>query len=248
MRVPKSERDVEEFSDALRWLSERKAGLRAFPELEEIFRAFWEEHPELRATVGSLLKAFWTLREAFGNGHRLFLCGNGGSFADALHISGELMKSYLRARPLPEEHRTALRALGGEELADSLQPGLPAIVLGLNHSLLSALENDVPVPRIGFAQELYCLGRKGDVLLGISTSGRAVNVLHAVKVAKLREMGTIAMTGREGGPLAEQVDCAIRVPAAETRRAQEMHQAVYHTLCAMLEAEFFPDRGTLPPP
>lgn len=207
--------------------------------LLESLRGFWEAHPELREGLAVFLQLYGAIVATFEKGGRLFLCGNGGSFADALHISGELMKSYLIARRLPEADRTLLRQYGGDDLAKSLQPGFPVIVLGLNHSLLSAMENDVEVPRLGFAQELYCLGDHRDALLGISTSGNAVNVLNAVAVARALGMETLALTGRDGGRLGRVVRVAMRVPADETRRVQEMHQAVYHTLCAMLEARFF---------
>ncbi|MDZ7374330.1 MAG: SIS domain-containing protein [candidate division KSB1 bacterium] len=237
MNDPALQESLEEY---LAQLKERQPELPVLStEVQGLLSSFWHDYPHLRGVTGSLLSAFGLLVAAFRQGGRLFVCGNGGSFADALHLSAELMKSFRLPRPLPERHRQALRCLGAEELGESLQGGFPVIVLGLNHSLASALENDIPTPRIGFAQELYCLGRKGDVLLGISTSGKAVNVLHAVAVARILEMSTIALTGGDGGPLARQAQCVICVPATETRTAQEMHQAVYHTLCAMLEAEFF---------
>ena len=210
------------------------------PAVVEPARVLWEERPALRTNLTDLFRAYDLIATALENGGTLFICGNGGSFADALHISGELMKSYLRRRPLPEEHRQALLAdPDTAPLADALERGLRVHVLGLNHSLASALENDIQVPRVGYAQELYALGRAGDVLLGISTSGKAVNVRYAVAVARLLGMKTIGLTGRSGGPLADRVDLAVRVPEKETRKVQELHQPFYHALCAMLEAHFF---------
>ncbi len=203
-------------------------------------RTFWEERPVLRDNLVDLLRAYETIARSLEQGGTLFICGNGGSFADALHISGELMKSYLLRRPLPDEHQEALRSdLDASELAEALERGLRVHVLGLNHSLASALENDIQVARVGYAQELYALGRPGDVLLGISTSGKALNVRYAVAVARLLGMKTIALTGQAGGPLAQKVDLAVRVPEGETRKVQELHQPFYHALCAMLEAHFF---------
>jgi len=210
------------------------------PAVLEPLRTLWEERPVLRGNLPDLLQAYDIIAGALEKDGTLFICGNGGSFADALHISGELMKSYLRRRPLPEEHQKALQAdPDGAELAEALERGLRVHVLGLNHSLASALENDIPVARVGYAQELYALGRPGDVLLGISTSGKAVNVRYAVAVARLLGMKTIGLTGEAGGPLAERVDLAVRVPERETRKVQELHQPFYHALCAMLEAHFF---------
>ena len=170
----------------------------------------------------------------------LFLAGNGGSMADALHISGELLKSYKHPRPLPEGLRQRLAAqVHGDVLARTLEGGLRAVVLGINPALASAVANDSPERDMGFAQELLALARPGDVLLGISTSGRARNVRYAVSVARARGITTIALTGADGGPLAEQVDVTIRAPAHETDRVQEQHIALYHCLCEMLEQEFF---------
>jgi D-sedoheptulose 7-phosphate isomerase len=170
----------------------------------------------------------------------LFLCGNGGSFADCLHISGEMLKSYERKRGLSPAERALFTDLPhGGLLADALERGFPVIVLGLNHSLRSAVENDIPVPNIGFAQELYALGRKDDVLLGISTSGNAKNIAYAVTTAKAIGMKTIGLTGQVGGHLAQHVDIAIRVPKTMTNRIQEQHQLVYHALCSIIEAHYF---------
>ncbi len=234
--------ELSAFLDHLSGAPGRDLLVRALRENRAVYKVlegFWNERPNLRRVVPDLLDAYGVIEAAFRAGHKLFLCGNGGSFADALHISGELMKSYLLPRPLPPEHYKAIREAGGDDLASSLQRGFPVIVLGLNHSLLSALENDVEEPRLGFAQELYCLGGPGDVLLGISTSGKAVNVRRAAAVAIALGMQTIALTGEDGGPLARQVALAIRVPARNTREVQELHQPVYHALCAMLEASFF---------
>ena len=110
------------------------------------------------------------------------------------------------------------------------------MVLGANHSLYSAVENDNPVRNIAFAQELYVSARQGDTLLGISTSGNAENVFYAAVTAKALGLTVIGLTGRDGGRIAEIADIAVKVPAVETSRVQELHAVVYHTLCEMLEA------------
>jgi D-sedoheptulose 7-phosphate isomerase len=112
-------------------------------------------------------------------------------------------------------------------------------VLGLNHSLSSALENDISSPAIGYAQELLVLARPGDALLGISTSGNARNVCYAAQVARALEVTVLTLTGQGGGKLAPLADVAIRVPALQTDRVQELHVHVYHCLCEMLEVHFF---------
>ncbi len=196
--------------------------------------------PALRLIAVELAQAFTAIAESLEEGGTLYLCGNGGSFSDALHISGELLKAFVLPRPLPEPLRSALRAQPhGAELAEHLQAGLRAHVLGCNPTLASAVANDIPVDGIGYAQELCALARPGDVFLGISTSGGARNVLLATKVAKALGLVTIGLTGRERSPLAQLVDISLCVAENETYRAQEIHLALYHQLCLMLEAYFF---------
>jgi D-sedoheptulose 7-phosphate isomerase len=165
--------------------------------------------------------------------------------ADALHISGEMLKSYTLSRPLATELQARLIKSGpdGERLAQSLQHGLRAMVLGLNHSLSSALENDVSTPAIGYAQELLVMAHRGDAVLGISTSGSARNVCYAAQVARALGLTVISLTGQDGGKLAALADIAIRAPATRTDRVQELHVHLYHCLCEMLEIHFFADKA-----
>ncbi len=194
----------------------------------------------LSGLAPALAQAYLALAYMYEHGGTLFICGNGGSMADAIHISGELLKSFARARPLPLEfERRLLLEPDGSALAASLQTGLRAYVLGLNPALLSAASNDLPLPGVGYAQELLALARPGDVLLGISTSGKARNVHLAVSVARAQKMTTIGLTGAAPNPLADRVDIPLAVPERETFRAQELHEALYHQLCLMLEARFF---------
>lgn len=188
----------------------------------------------------TLLPIYRELSRCFAAGGTLFLCGNGGSMADALHISGELLKSYARRRPLPERLRAKLAAQpDGDLLTHNLEPGLRAVVLGANTILSSAVANDMPDRDVGYAQELLALARPGDVLLGISTSGNARNVVYAAQVARALGLTVIGFTGESGGRLAELSDIALRVPASATARVQELHIQCYHALCEMLENEFF---------
>ena len=189
--------------------------------------------PDVACAHGALVKTL----EAGGT---LYLCGNGGSLSDALHISGELLKSFKAPRPLPEALRERLKAEPhGADLAAHLQAGLRAHVLGCNPALASAVANDIPLDGIGFAQELCALGKPGDALLGISTSGRARNVLLSVSVARALGMVTIGLTGQVPNPLASAADIALAVPERETYRVQELHVQIYHVLCLMLEAHFY---------
>ncbi len=171
---------------------------------------------------------------------RLFVCGNGGSCADADHIVGELAKGFLKKRPLPEDQRKMLQTKvpDGALLAAKLQIGLPAISLHSQSALATAVANDLGEDLV-YAQTLYAIGNKGDVLLGISTSGNARNVHLACQVAKLKGMDIIGLTGDKGGKLADIADICIKVPATETYQVQELHLPVYHAICAAVEADLF---------
>jgi D-sedoheptulose 7-phosphate isomerase len=126
----------------------------------------------------------------------------------------------------------------GAELSKQLESGLPTISLVEHDALASAIINDVASEGV-FAQQLYCLGKKGDVFLGISTSGNSRNVVNAAVVARAMGLGVIALTGADGGELGSFADVAIKVPETETYMVQELHLPVYHCLCLMLEERFF---------
>lgn len=201
---------------------------------------FLARRPDLAPLGDDLLQAYRTLARSLAQGGTIFLCGNGGSFADALHISGELLKSFERPRPLDPALAARLAALpGGEELAANLQRGLRAVVLGANATLASAVQNDLAVDGLGYAQELAALARPGDCLIGLSTSGNARNVCRAAVAARALGLPVIALTGQGGGKLAPLADVALRVPAQGARPVQELHLPLYHALCLLLEAHFF---------
>ncbi len=213
------------------------------PAAEEIMRItadFLSRQPALEPVVPDLLRAFHELSRCFLTGGTLFLCGNGGSMSDALHISGELLKSYARHRNLTDPaKKNLLMQPDGEILARNLEPGLRAVVLGGNTALSSAVANDMPDRDMGFAQELIALGRPGDTLLGISTSGQARSVNYAAQTARALGLTVICLTGDSGGKLANLSDIALRMPASRTDRVQEYHVLCYHALCEMLEEHFF---------
>ncbi len=204
-------------------------------------------HPELAVTAESLAGAFHILRQCFTQGGTLFIAGNGGSMADALHISGELDKAYKRTRSLPNVHRQRLAAQPeGEVLTRHLQPGLRTVALGINPTLASAVDNDFALPHAAFAQEFYALARAGDVFLGISTSGNAQNVAYTASVAAALGCPVIILTGEGGGRLARQANVAIHAPAQTTAEIQNFHILLYHTLCEMLEDHFWGDERARP--
>lgn len=211
-----------------------------FPSAAPVLRDMMDAYPQLDSCLPDLVRAFEALMQSFRSGGTLYICGNGGSMSDSLHIAGELDKSFRHPRGLTEQQRQRLMEHpGGEDLASHLQQGLRTVPLGTNPALMSAIGNDNPLPHIGFAQELYSLGRAGDVLLGISTSGNAQNVRYAASVAQALDMTVISLTGPGGGPLAEQADIAIRAPGKDTPTIQGWHIQLYHVLCDMLEAGTF---------
>jgi len=146
----------------------------------------------------------------------VLLCGNGGSAADCQHVAAELVSRLTR---------------------DSERPGLPAIALTTDTSFLTAYANDCGFEGV-FARQVEALGRPGDVLIGISTSGNSPNVLRAVELAREKGMRSIALTG-QGGRLAKLADVAVSVPSDDTRHIQEAHLAVEHVLCLLVEESLF---------
>lgn len=192
-----------------------------------------ERHPPLAECAESISAAHACLSKTFLAGGTVFLCGNGGSAADAEHWAGELLKGFLSKRPLSAEARSHLPRF----LAENLQWGFPVIPLTGFPSFSTAFANDVN-PALIFAQLVHVLGRPGDVLVGISTSGNAQNVLHAAQAARAREMTTIAMTGESGGALKEMADICIAAPARSTPDIQEYHLPIYHCISLLLEEEF----------
>ncbi len=202
---------------------------------------------EVQACLAGLMRAHAALVEAFAAGGKLLLAGNGGSHADALHFSAELLKEFRLPHPLAAGEQDAYRHLSyGEGLAAHLRPALPAVVLGANSALASAVINDSPDPQLVFAQECRALVRPGDVFLGLSTSGNAHNVVLALAVAQVRGARTVALTGRDGGRLGQAADILVAAPAEETAAVQELHIVLYHALAAGVEAHFFTHGGPGP--
>jgi phosphoheptose isomerase len=218
--------------------------VRESPRSARVLEAMCQQYPALAATAGPLARAFHILRNSFAQGGTLFVAGNGGSMADAIHISGELNKAFKRQRTVPGVHRQRLAAQpDGEVLAHHLQPGLRTVALGINPTLSSAVDNDFSLAHAGMAQEFYVLARAGDVFLGISTSGNAKNVAYTASVAAALGCAVIALTGEEGGRLAQQADVVLRGPAQTTAEIQNWHIILYHTLCSMLEDAFWGEEG-----
>lgn len=206
---------------------------------KDIFNCLYMNFPALKGYAGEIETAFSILSESYRQGNKVLVCGNGGSAADSEHIVGELMKGFRLKRPLPAKLREKMeREFQGVDLADYLQEALPAISLTSQSALMTAFNNDVS-PDTVFAQQVLGYGKRGDVLIGITTSGNSRNVINAVKVAKVLGMNTIGVTGAGGGILGNLCDVTIAVPERETYRIQELHLPVYHALCAAVENERF---------
>ena len=200
----------------------------------EIFEELYDRYPQLKGCEGEIVKAFDLLLACFRNGGKVLTCGNGGSAADAEHIVGELLKKFRKHRDIDGEIAAKLPP----ELVAKLEGALPAVSLVSMSGILTAFANDVAW-ETAFAQQVCGLGRAGDVLIALSTSGNSVNCVNAALVAKAKGMKVVSMTGAGGGKLGALADAAIKVPETETYKIQELHLPVYHALCARLEDVLF---------
>ena len=172
----------------------------------------------LELVIGPVTSAGEAMVESLLTEGKILACGNGGSAGDAQHFSSELLNRFERERP-----------------------SLPAIALTTDTSTLTSIANDYSYKEI-FSKQIRALGRKGDILLAISTSGNSPNVLEAVKVAQQRGLRIIALTGNAGGKLREMLrgeDIEICIPSVVTARIQEVHLLVIHCLCDLIDTQLF---------
>ncbi|MBK1672537.1 phosphoheptose isomerase [Ectothiorhodospira shaposhnikovii] len=189
--------------------------------LQDIIRRTFAETVETQqcaalALSDTIEQAAQCILEAFLGGHKLLICGNGGSAADAQHFASELVNRF--------EHE---------------RPGLPAVALTTDTSTLTSIANDYAYDQV-FARQVRVLGQGGDILVAITTSGHSPNVLEAIKAARERDLRVVAFTGRDGGALAGLLsdrDIEIRAPADRTARIQEVHLVVIHVLCDLIDRQ-----------
>jgi D-sedoheptulose 7-phosphate isomerase len=170
-------------------------------------------HDRVRRHTGPIIVAALAMREAIAHGGRVFAFGNGGSAAEAQHFAADLVGRFMRERP----------AMG-------------AIALTTDTSALTAIGNDYSFRRI-FVRQLEALGRRGDVALGISTSGESPNVLDAIRYAREQGLRTIALTGRDGGTIGQAAELHMNVPDENTVRVQEVHLTILHAICEVIERD-----------
>ena len=163
-----------------------------------------------------IVKLVECITDCFLRGNKLLVCGNGGSAADAQHVAAEFVNRFRFDRG-----------------------ALPAIALTTDTSILTSVGNDHAFEFI-FSRQVEALGRKGDVLVGISTSGRSASVLKALKIARERGLTTIGFTGAKGRKTMEPVcDRCLSIPSADTARIQECHEFIWHVICGMVEQDIF---------
>ncbi len=205
----------------------------------EIIADLFQRYPLLKTCP--VAAAVEEILACYDRKNKLLICGNGGSAADSLHIVGELMKGFLLPRKLHEDKQMKIKSLFPETAGyfiDNLQETIPAISMVSETALLTAYANDQAAD-LNFAQHVIGLGKAGDILIAISTSGNSKNVIYAAQMAKVQEMKVIVLTGRTGGNLKELSDVLLNVPADETYIIQEYHLPIYHTICMAVENELF---------
>ena len=207
---------------------------------KKILEELGVRYPTLLGQLDDIRKAFDVLDECYQKDCRVYICGNGGSASDSEHIAGELLKCFKKKRALPVEFAESLKEYGeeGALLLQDLEGGLPAIPLCGFPGFTTAFANDKN-PTLVFAQLINSLGRAGDVLITLSTSGNSKNCVFAAIAAKAKGMKVVFLGGGNGGKLKELADVSVIVPEKETYKVQELHLPVYHCLCAMLEEEYF---------
>ncbi len=183
------------------------------------FESAFDQHaellPKVRALRSKIDEVAFALIQTLETGGKILLCGNGGSAADAQHISAELTGRYIAKNRRP----------------------LPAIALTTDTSALTAIGNDFGFEHV-FSRQVQALATRSDLLFGISTSGNSANVIEALRAARSIGCRTVALTGGDGGKCRSEVDICLAIPSTDTPRIQEMHILIAHILCDMIDQHF----------
>ena len=204
---------------------------------------FFNNHADLIFLKNNILDCVNLIIKMYKSGNKILVCGNGGSCADSEHISGELLKSFKLKRSLNNKLANKLEKDYKEEgsyISKNLQEGVKCIPLTCFTAFNTAFSNDCD-EKMTFAQLVNVLGDSGDVLISISTSGNSKNVLYASKIAKVKNIKIVALTGETGGKLKDICDILINVPSKEVYKIQEYHLPIYHLICLLVESEIFND-------
>jgi D-sedoheptulose 7-phosphate isomerase len=180
---------------------------------DTVFAAAAALHERVRQNAGPTLVAAQAMADALKAGRKLLVFGNGGSAADAQHLSAELVGRFQKERA-----------------------ALPAIALTVDTSVMTSVANDYSYAQV-FARQIEALGQPGDIAFGISTSGESPNVLLALQAARARGMTTIALTGRDGGALGRTAEIHVNVPDQSAARVQEVHRTILHVMCEVIESD-----------
>ena len=194
-----------------------------------------ERYPSLESCREDISGAYSLMKSCYDNGGKILCCGNGGSSADSDHLVGELMKGFLKKRPLSEEEKAGF---SDSNLAGGLQKALPAVSLTSQAGLMTAFLNDCN-PDYVYAQQVYGYARGNDLLIGFSTSGNSKNVVYALEAAAAAGIKSVAVTGEKASRCSDIADVCIRLPSCETFMVQELTLPVYHCLAAMIEETYF---------
>lgn len=202
---------------------------------ESILNSLVKNYHSLNSCLKDIIKSIELLISTYKNGNKVLVCGNGGSASDAMHIVGELMKSFKLKRPINSDLK---QLLNDEYLSNNLEVGLPTISLVTEASLMTAYSND-KAPDLVFAQQVLGYGKRNDLLISISTSGNSKNCVYASKVAKALNMKVISLVGKKECMLDNYSDIIIHAPSEETYRIQEYHLPIYHAICLIIEEEMF---------
>ncbi len=201
----------------------------------DILKDLIKRYPPLAECEEDIIKAYNLIKHTYDNGGKLLCCGNGGSSADCDHLVGELMKGFLKKRPLSTDE---VNKFENKALAEGLQKGLPAISLTTQSGLMTAFENDCN-PEYVYAQQVYALSCKDDILIAFSTSGNSKNIVYSVETANAIGINSIAITGNKESNCSKKATVCIKLPSDETYKIQEFTLPVYHALAAMIEETYF---------
>lgn len=208
---------------------------------DDFVNDIFERYIDLQVCREDMEQGVRMMCDTYRKGGKILVCGNGGSCADSEHIVGELMKSFVLPRNIPQCDAEKFENLLGDDadlFKKNLQQGIPAFSLCSQSGVMTAYNNDVNADMV-YAQLLYASARENDLLIGISTSGNSKNVVNAVKVAKAMGIKSLCLTGEKTCEIDRFADCVIKVPETETYKIQELHLPVYHYLCLETEKNLF---------